>query len=1268
LTDPAGREHSRRRHAVRALVAAAIATPVALAGHVALVFVPRERAAAIASRRAERESAAESRVAAIRMWVELRLGDAQTLATLPSVGRLLSAREAAPQREAALREVSPLMAGLVATHGAERALVVDRSLRVVAGGAGSIDEAEARVARAVLESGLGRAELVRRAPGHVAVVFASPALEAGAAPGVVMLVEDAGRWLYPYLTQRLGASATSESLLVRREGDVALFLSPLRHDPAPPLTARRSLSLPRFAAAEGLRGGETFGEYRDYRGVRVLAVLRRVPGTDWLLVTKIDRDEALARFHGRLRALGLMSAVLLSSVLALALLARRAHHASRTAELARTEARLNERFRIAAESVSDVVYEWDLGDRMVWLGDVDGLLGWGPGEYPRTAAGYRASIHPEDLDRVMVAVERHRRGEAPYDVEHRVRRKDGSYAWWAVRGRAVRDSRGEAVHWIGAVSDVSRRKADEERLLHLNAVLRAIRDVNQIIAREKDVRRLLPLVCECLVDHRGYHGAWVALVEGHDAGYLASAGVDTHNPELQARFAAGDLPECARRALEKEGVQVVLSPRDECRDCPLALAYGDRAGMAVRLAPGGRLLGVLGVSVPARFAQDGEERELLDEVAGDVGLALQGIEVAHERRRAEEALRLASQVLDESIAAFSVADREGTITRVNPAFLALWGFARSEDAVGRGVASFFADPAQAGPVFDALDTTGRWEGEFLARRADGTVFLSRGLATALRDAGGAVVGYQSANLDVTEQRRAEEALAAGERKYRHFFEQELAGHYVSTRDSRLVTCNNAFARLLGFPSAEAAVGSDVVSLYASPAERDVFLDRLRAHGRVDRLETELVRRDGSRVRVIESAVEVAGEGASPGEIHGFVIDDTDRRLAREEFHRAQKMEAVGRLAGGVAHDFNNLLGVILGHAELLLRRFGPEHPGAGALEQVRLAAERGARLTRQLLAFSRRQVLQPRVLDLNAVVRSMEPMLARLIGEDVHLVTVLAHGLGRVRADEGQVEQVLMNLAVNARDAMPRGGRLTIETANVGPGEGDPPLRPAVAAGPRVTITVSDTGHGMDAATLAHVFEPFFTTKPAGEGTGLGLATVYGIVQQSGGRIEVESEASKGAVFRISLPRIEGEVRPPAPRREATEVGGHETVLLVEDDAALRAVIQEILETAGYRVYAASRSEEALAIAAIVAGGIDLLLSDVVMPGGSGPELAAELLARRPGLRVLYTSGYTYDAISRHGIQESGARLLQKPFSASDLLRAVRVALEEPAGPPHQAN
>jgi PAS domain-containing protein len=396
----------------RGLLASAIATSVTLVAYVALVFVPHERAAAIEHWRVEREGAAESRQAAIQMWVGLRLADAESLAGQPSVGRLLSAALSPAGRSAASRDVAPLLASLVASQGVRGAFVVDASPRVVlrAGDEGSIDGA-LNAARAALQDSAATVELVRRDSGDVDAIFVRPVLgpATGAAGGPVLgaavVVESPEWWLYPYLTQRLGGSGTAESILVRREDGSALFLSPLRHDSASPLTLRRPFSLPGLAAADALAGRERFGEFRDYRGDRVFAAVRVIPATSWALVTKIDRSEALAPFRDLMWRLGLAIGALLSALVGLVFLAHRAQRADRAAEVARTAARLNERFRIAAQSVSDIVYEWDLKDRVEWLGDVDGLLGWGPGEYPRTAAGHVASIHPEDLDRTMAAVE-----------------------------------------------------------------------------------------------------------------------------------------------------------------------------------------------------------------------------------------------------------------------------------------------------------------------------------------------------------------------------------------------------------------------------------------------------------------------------------------------------------------------------------------------------------------------------------------------------------------------------------------------------------------------------------------------------------------------------------------------------------------------------------------------------------------------------------------------------------------------------------------------
>jgi two-component system, cell cycle sensor histidine kinase and response regulator CckA len=360
----------------------------------------------------------------------------------------------------------------------------------------------------------------------------------------------------------------------------------------------------------------------------------------------------------------------------------------------------------------------------------------------------------------------------------------------------------------------------------------------------------------------------------------------------------------------------------------------------------------------------------------------------------------------------------------------------------------------------------------------------------------------------------------------------------------------------------------------------------------------------------------------------------------------------------VAHDFNNLLGVITGYAEITQRKLGKNDPVQGKVDQILKAADRASGLTRQLLAFSRQQVLQPKILDLNLLVSDMEKMLRRLLGEDLQLQTSLDPGLGSVKADPGQMEQVLMNLAVNARDAMPSGGHLTIETSNVDLGADDVARRPPTRAGSYVLLAVTDTGMGMDAETQSHLFEPFFTTKEVGRGTGLGLSTVYGIVKQSDGYIWCYSEVGVGTTFKVYLPRVDEEVAPdrkPAPVRLAH---GTETVLLIEDDSTLRDVICEILEGAGYTVLVADGGDKALRIADEFSGAIALIITDVIMPGLSGRQAAETIKAARSEVDILFISGYTSEAIERHGVLEAGAKFLSKPFTTDALLRKVRDVLD----------
>src|SRR5213593_2332221 len=513
-----------------------------------------------------------------------------------------------------------------------------------------------------------------------------------------------------------------------------------------------------------------------------------------------------------------------------------------------------------------------------------------------------------------------------------------------------------------------------------------------------------------------------------------------------------------------------------------------------------------------------------------------------------------------------------------------------------------------------------------------------------------------------ERHRTEAALRASEVSYSTLVEHSPVGIYRSNREGRFLSVNAALDRILGHAPAAEVLQLDMArDVYADPAERRRLLERDTYTDRqYDEVEATWKRKDGARLTV-QLSVRAVRQGARVEYYETFVRDVTEQRRLQQQLVQSQKMEAVGRLAGGIAHDFNNLLTVITSYSDLLLQDLGGEDPKREDVEQVRKAAEGAAALTRQLLAFSRQQVLAPRVVSLSVVVQGVEKMLRRVIGEDVDLVTALDLNVGSVKADVGQLEQVLMNLAVNARDAMPTGGKLTIETANV---EHDPDYareREATLLRRFVMLAVSDTGIGMDEATKARIFEPFFTTKEPGKGTGLGLATVYGIVQQAGGFIWVYSEPGHGTTFKIYLPQVEAPLEGRAVGAAPGDLPrGTETILLVEDAAAVRAVTRQVLERQGYTVLEAAHGAAALQTAAGHPGPIHLLLTDVVMPVLSGRQLADQLARLRPDAKVLYASGYTDDAVVRHGVLEAGISYLQKPFTADSLARKVREVLDRP--------
>jgi PAS domain S-box-containing protein len=638
-----------------------------------------------------------------------------------------------------------------------------------------------------------------------------------------------------------------------------------------------------------------------------------------------------------------------------------------------------------------------------------------------------------------------------------------------------------------------------------------------------------------------------------------------------------------------------------------------------------------------------------------------------------------------------------------------------------------------------------------------------------------------------ERKRAEAALRGSEERYREIFEMDLTGSCISSADGKVLASNPAFARIFGFSSVEEALASPARSFYKTSDAREELIDLVRRERKIENRETELVRRDGSSIFVVQNLQGVFDEGGELLEMHSHFLDITERRQAEAErarllsvleaslneiyvfdpntlrfeyvnagacrnlgytldalckmtpldlkpefteasfskmisplLHRekekhvfctvhrradgslypvevhlqlvelsdkptflavilditerkqaeealrqseaqlrqSQKLEAVGQLAGGIAHDFNNLLTAINGYSALALKRLDDASPLKSYIEEIRRAGDRAANLTRQLLAFSRKQILEPKVLDLNEVVGDMSKMLRRMIGEDVELATHLASELGRVKADPGQIEQIIMNLVVNARDAMPTGGKVTIETANVFLDDEYAREHLPTEPGPYVMLAISDTGMGMDAETQARIFEPFFTTKELGKGTGLGLSTVYGIVKQSGGFVWVYSEPGHGTTFKIYLPQVDAEKTTKGKPVDEAAQHGSETILVVEDEEVVRKVAREILEGAGYDVLVADKSEEAIRLCIEHPQEIHLLLSDVVMPGASGREVADRLVSLRPEMKVLFMSGYTDEAIVHHGVLDPGVKFIQKPFSLAALCKRVREVLD----------
>jgi two-component system, cell cycle sensor histidine kinase and response regulator CckA len=549
-----------------------------------------------------------------------------------------------------------------------------------------------------------------------------------------------------------------------------------------------------------------------------------------------------------------------------------------------------------------------------------------------------------------------------------------------------------------------------------------------------------------------------------------------------------------------------------------------------------------------------------------------------------------------------------------------------------------------------------YEKEYL--RPDGTrVWVLVGF-TLLDPAEGATVGFV---LDIDARKRAEAAAARSESRFEALLRSSPVALAITEMETgRFVDMNDRFVELVGRPREELVGRTGLeFGIWNSPDDRARILALLREAGSVRNLEVAVTSPAGTPMHLLASIERVEPGPGQPPLLITFLTDVTGHRALEDQLRQSQKMEAVGQLAGGVAHDFNNFLAVVMGYSELLAEQLSPHSDGREYLQVIRDATSRAASLTHRLLAFSRKQVLQPVVVSLNEIVAGLEPLLRRLIGEDVELTMEFDPDLPHVLADPSQIEQAIMNLAVNARDAMPRGGQFTVRTADAWLDEGSAASRADLAPGRYAGLFVSDTGTGMPPEVRERVFEPFFTTKAPGQGTGLGLAMVYGFVRQSGGHVWVYSEPGQGTTFKLLLPAATATAAAPAaPAAPDRSLGGTETILLVEDEPALRQLTEAILVQRGYRVITAADGTEAVDLASAYTERIDLLLTDVVMPGLSGREAADRIVAGRPGLRILYMSGYTTDTVIRHGVSEATVAFIEKPFTPDALARRVREVLD----------
>ena len=974
-------------------------------------------------------------------------------------------------------------------------------------------------------------------PIHLAVLVPIHDTQGSGRPlGVLRLRIDPGAYLYPLINRWPTPSRTAESLLVRRDGNDVLFLNTLRFQKNTALALRSSLEDKHMPAVKAVLGQSGIVEGTDYRGVPVIAAVRAIPDSPWFLVARMDTAEIYAPLRERMwMMIVLIGALFLSAGAITGLIWRQQRIGFYKERYQAAEAlRISEsRFRSALDNMLEgcqiIGFDW----RYLYVNDASAISGRQPRE---DLLGHTITERYPGIERTeMFAVLQHcMEKRTARHLENEFTYPDGVKRWFELSIQPVSDG-------IFILSlDITDRKRAEERERHLNAVLRAIRRVNQLITREKNRDCLIQEACAILTSTRGFKSAWIALVDEKGAFLeMAESGLSQDCRYLMELLKRGEWPRCARDAFIGAGVVTVADSASSCIDCPLASYHGDHGVMASRLEQNGKVYGVIVVSPPREWISDSEDQELFKETADDVAFAISFLEQEERKNEAEAAFRESENkfktLFEYAPDAIYLYDFEGRFIDGNRAAEALSGY-KKEDLIGRS-----------------------------------------------------------------------------------FLEVNLLSPEEMLKASKLLQRN-----MEGKPT-----GPDPVVLK---------------------------RKDGKSVTVEIRTFPLKLGGQDV--VLAIGRDISERIKLEEQLRQSQKLEGVGRLAGGIAHDFNNLLTTVIGYSDLILEGVMNEGAMREGVKEIRAAGERASSLTRQLLAFSRKQVLQPTVMNLNDTVRDLDKMLRRIIGEDIELRTVLSPELGQVEADKGQIEQVIMNLVINARDAMPRGGKLTIETAAVVLDETYAENHVAVMPGDYVMLSISDTGSGMTREIQAQIFEPFFTTKEKGKGTGLGLSMVYGIVKQSKGNIWVYSEPDKGTSFKIYLPLVEKSTSEALQKvKKEDNPTGSETILIVEDDERVRNLAEKVLKGFGYTVLTAAGGEEAIIISRKHKGRIHLLLTDVVMPGMSSRDLEEHLRPLRPDMKILYMSGYTDNVIVHHGVLDPGKAFLEKPFTPDSLGRKVREVL-----------